>query len=316
MTVLERAKRLRPPMREYAALLEKCFPAQALSSLQSLLVAWEAVADETNVSELTWLTLASILRECSPVGTAQWQYVLPKKEKAKSADPYQAFAAKVDLMCKDMVVRQHMPLGPEAVVHRDDARLCSSVPDGWADLVVTSPPYANNYDYADATRLEMTFFGEVSDWRDLQKAVRTYLVRSCTQHAAPLMPQTSDIVGGPLLRPIQSEISQQCELLSVQREKHGGRKPYHTMIAAYFTDMANFWVTLRRVTAENSLVCLVVGDSAPYGVHIPVDQWLGRLAVAAGFGSYHFEKTRDRNVKWKNRKHRVPLQEGRLWVQG
>jgi hypothetical protein len=31
---------------------------------------------------------------------------------------------------------------------------------------------------------------------------------------------------------------------------------------------------------------------------------------------YVFEKTRDRNIKWKNRKHRVPLCEGRLWVEG
>jgi hypothetical protein len=38
--------------------------------------------------------------------------------------------------------------------------------------------------------------------------------------------------------------------------------------------------------------------------------------MAAGFKAYRFEKTRDRNVKWKNRKHRVPLQEGRLWVEG
>ena len=31
---------------------------------------------------------------------------------------------------------------------------------------------------------------------------------------------------------------------------------------------------------------------------------------------FYFEKTRDRNIKWKNRKHRVPLKEGRLWIRG
>ena len=41
-----------------------------------------------------------------------------------------------------------------------------------------------------------------------------------------------------------------------------------------------------------------------------------KLAIAAGFGNPRFEKTRDRNVKWKNRKHRVPLSEGRFWVEG
>jgi hypothetical protein len=51
-------------------------------------------------------------------------------------------------------------------------------------------------------------------------------------------------------------------------------------------------------------------------VYVPVDKWLGELAIYAGFYSYEFEKLRDRNTKWKNRKHRVPLHEGRLWIKG
>ncbi|EQD27321.1 hypothetical protein B2A_15275, partial [mine drainage metagenome] len=47
----------------------------------------------------------------------------------------------------------------------------------------------------------------------------------------------------------------------------------------------------------------------------PVERWLGELSVSVGFRSYEFEKLRDRNTKWLNRKHRVPLQEGRLWVE-
>jgi hypothetical protein len=73
---------------------------------------------------------------------------------------------------------------------------------------------------------------------------------------------------------------------------------------------------LRPVCKAGSKVCFVVGDSAPYGVYVPAEEWLGRLAVAAGFHGYSFEKIRDRNVKWKNRKHRVPLHQGRLWIEG
>ena len=86
------------------------------------------------------------------------------------------------------------------------------------------------------------------------------------------------------------------------------------MIAAYFLDLAKVWIALRRVTTDDALACFVIGDSAPYGVYVPVDRWLGELALSAGFKSYYFEKIRDRNVKWKNRKHKVPLHEGRLWV--
>ncbi len=88
------------------------------------------------------------------------------------------------------------------------------------------------------------------------------------------------------------------------------------MIIAYFNDLAKVMLELRRVTKEEGKICMVIGDSAPYGVYVPVDRWLGQLAIAAGFDSFCFEKLRDRNTKWKNRKHDVPLQEGRLWING
>jgi hypothetical protein len=88
------------------------------------------------------------------------------------------------------------------------------------------------------------------------------------------------------------------------------------MIVSYFLDMAKVWRRLRAVTAEGVRVCFVVGDSAPYGIHVPVDRWLGELAVASGFKGFRFHKTRDRNVKWKNRKHDFPLHEGHLLVEG
>ena len=219
-------------------------------------------------------------------------------------------------MAQDMLHRQALRHGPKARILNEDARECPSVPPGWAHLVITSPPYANNFDYADATRLEMTFTGEINGWGDLQESVRKYLVRSCSQHVAAIIGETQAIIDQPLLGPIKTEIQEVCSRLAAERENHGGQKPYHTMVAAYFSDMANVWVALRRTVAPGGRVCFVVGDSAPYGIYVPVDRWLGELAVAAGFLSYRFEKTRDRNIKWKNRKHRVPLHEGRLWIEG
>lgn len=316
LSILDQAKKLKGHATGHPKLIEKCFPPQTLSCLDSLQRAWKDKADGSPFSELTWLALASILRECSPVGTAQWQYVLPKKTKAKIIAPYTAFENKVYLMSDDMSIRQKLTHGPKAILYWEDARNCPSVPDEWADLIITSPPYSNNYDYADATRLEMSFFGNIHSWGDLQDAVRKYLIRSCTQHVAKLNGETYNILKDPLLEPIQDELTKTCKRLEMEREKHGGRKSYHTMIAAYFSDMARVWVTLRRIARKNSLVCFVIGDSAPYGIYTPVDRWLGKLALAAGFKSCVFEKIRDRNVKWKNRKHRVPLHEGRLWITG
>ena len=312
--VVEQARRCRGHERTFSPLLSKCYPPDVLVRLDSLRHAVVANDDGSPVSRLTWLVLVAILRECSPVGTAQWQYVLPKKSKAKSLDPFAAFAAKARRFAADMTVRQRTPSGPAGRMLADDARTLASIPDGWADLVITSPPYANNYDYADATRLEMTFLGEIEGWGCLQEKVRRHLVHACTQHVTPLIKNTDRLIADPKVAAISRELRAACDTLATERATHGGKKPYHTMIAAYFRDMAEVWVALRRATATGGLVCFVVGDSAPYGVHVPVERWLGELAVAAGFRAFRFEKTRDRNVKWKNRKHRVPLKEGRLWV--
>lgn len=314
-SILAEAKKVTGSTGRYPPLIVKCFPEVTLQALDKLNAAWRTSSDGTPVSELCWLALAGILRACSPVGTAQWQYVLPRKSKAKVRDPFAAFESQIELMAHDMKLRQRLPVGPAARLLVDDARGCGKVPNDWCDLVVTSPPYANNYDYADATRLEMCFFGEIRGWGDLQTAVRQRLVRACTQHVARYADEAPALLESELLAPIDAEIRSVCTRLAAERENHGGKKPYHTMIACYFLDMAAVWQALRRIARQGATVCFVIGDSAPYGVHVPVERWLGDLAVAAGFKSYRFEKLRDRNTKWKNRKHRVPLHEGRLWVE-
>jgi hypothetical protein len=59
--------------------------------------------------------------------------------------------------------------GPPAFLASSDARTCDGIPDQWANLIITSPPYANNYDYADATRLEMCFWREIDGWAIYKK---------------------------------------------------------------------------------------------------------------------------------------------------
>jgi hypothetical protein len=113
---------------------------------------------------------------------------------------------------------------------------------------------------------------------------------------------------------IAGELAAVCNELAEVRETKGGKKTYHTMVAAYFNDMAEVLQSARRVMASGGTMCFVIGDSAPYGVYVPADVWFARLADSAGFTGSRFEKIRDRNTKWKNRKHTVPLNEGRLWI--
>jgi hypothetical protein len=299
-------------LRNPPALLAKIYPRETLARLSGLRAAVDAGQQGDEIDNLVWLALVAILRICSPVGTAQWQYVLPNKTKARTAEPMEAFARQVGMMASDM--RDMPPSAAQAHVFQEDARIAGSIPDDAIDLVVTSPPYPNNYDYADATRIEMTFLGEVERWRDLQAAVRAYLIRSCSQHMIHYDPEEG--FEAPEIAPIRSELRIAYERLTLERERHRGRKAYDAMVVAYFHDLARTWVMLRRVCRPGARALFIIGDSAPYAVHLPVERWLGELALGAGFNEWSFDKLRDRNIKWKNRKHRVPLHEGILTVGG
>jgi len=296
-----------------APLLVKCFEPETLSRLIGLRDTLARVTTGDPTDQLLWLALVSIIRSCSHVGTAQWQYVLPNRRKARVREPWQAFRDQTTRITQDLRAMSTYDLG-QAEVLQGDARVCALVPDSWATLVITSPPYPNNYDYADAARLEMTFLGDVDSWGDLQAKVRTHLIRSCSQHMKGF--DLGEALASPLLSPIIDELRPVVAELSVLARERKGHKRYDSMVTAYFTDLAETWLALRRACAPDATVCFVIGDSAPYGVYVPAERWLGELARAAGFGFWRFEKMRDRNVKWENRKHRVPLHEGRLWVTG
>ncbi len=295
-------------------LLEKCYTPEVLGDLLGLRDAVQSMPSDDDVGSLVWLALVAIVRRVSHAGTAQWQYVLPNKRKSRTISVRRAFREQIETMASDIEARRSAcPSYPPAAFLTADARSDTQVVADWATHVICSPPYANNYDYADATRLEQTVLGEVSSWSELSP-VRQKLLRSCSQQMVGY--DASEAFSDALLEPIHDELRSVYIALEAQRESHGGRKAYHSMAVAYFHDLARVWSSLRQACAPGATVCFVVGDSAPYGVHLPVERWLGELALSAGFSSWSFEKVRDRNIKWKNRTHTVPLHEGRLWVQG
>ena len=298
-------------------LLGRMYSRNSLASLERLRVSYLKLASNVTTKEtlLLWLGITSILRPCSHGGTAQWQYVLPNKRKNTVKDPFDAFDQFCDQVIEDsfQVLIEGWQKHSSVILH--DARTPLEIQDGF-DLLVTSPPYPNNYDYADATRLEMTFWKEIKDWKDLHSVVRKSLLRSCSQHSAAEKLHLESLLQARELVPILPELKPTCERLAEVRLTKGGKKTYHTMVAAYFLDLSKILINLRSLMQRGCIMCFVIGDSAPYGIYVPAERWLGDLAVAAGFTDYQFEKLRDRNVKWDNRVHKVPLHEGNLWIRG
>jgi ubiquinone/menaquinone biosynthesis C-methylase UbiE len=86
------------------------------------------------------------------------------------------------------------------------------------------------------------------------------------------------------------------------------------MVALYFNDILAVLQQTYRVLKSGSRFYLVLGDSAPYGVHIPTEMFIGQIGLALGFKKQEYIEFRKRGRKWKNnpQRHNVPLHEGVL----
>lgn len=314
--IAKQASTINEPLYDYPELVQKCYDEDNLRKIDQLRKSLERNKDDTPEYKLSWLAFVCILRTLSHAGTATWQYILPSKSKSTVPRALNTYLHQVEIMANDLIVTQNGGAKKLSRIIKHDSREYIEGMNNTIDLIVTSPPYANNYDYADATRLELSVLGDIKRWSDLQDTVRPGLVRSCSQMVSKETERTFEFLEEPILSPIHDEIKDVCCRMKEEREKHGGKKNYYTMIALYFLDLAHTLQYLRIYCKEGSRICFVIGDSAPYGIYVPVDRWLGAIAQSAGFKSYKFSKTRDRNIKWKNRKHRVPLKEGYLWIEG
>lgn len=309
-------------------LVRKCFSNKSLGQLYNLR---EYVKHnfQDPYSSFFNLALSDTLRLCTNVSVG-WPYVSPKKQKKREADVPFTFMKRLELMYEDLlVVKQASLLGKARVILGDArdfgrANMLNApdeyIPDASVDLVISSPPYLNNYDYADRTRLETYFFGFASRWKDITSQVRDKLIMSATTQVKKDSLTPIDILDQRLKEGVTPEIYNQLiqavDCLSKLRLTRSGKKKYDYMVAGYFDDMFQVLKELYRVLKRSSACVLILGDSAPYGVHIPTDTILGEIAIRVGFKGYRTVKLRDRGNKWRNlsQRHCIPLHESMVII--
>jgi hypothetical protein len=299
---------------DYPELVKRCFPSDVLADLTRARVATQlAAAGDKRLWRFLIVGLLAVLRQVATVGTATWQYVLPSRSRRGGPPVREALGRQWAMMASDLewaLARCAKPLA-QAHLMAADARTTTLLGTD-AAACVTSPPYLNNYDYADSTRLELYFLGQAATWRDITQNVRTRLVRSATTQISRRTYGDGIALADELPAGMRGELRERIAAMSEQRASHGGKKDYDVVCAEYFNDMLPVLRHLAQALQPGAPALWIVGDSAPYGVHVPTERFLGELAISVGFSSYAAHELRRRNIKWRNRKHRVPLSESLL----
>ncbi|PIU57126.1 MAG: hypothetical protein COS88_01995, partial [Chloroflexi bacterium CG07_land_8_20_14_0_80_51_10] len=165
-------------------LLHKCYSPENLARLLLIREAISRLDTDSHISDFIRLALTATLRLAAKAGTG-WPYIAPTEyhERVKERNALEAFTTQLWRMYSDLrlVITSTNDTGAECELILGDAReYHPTIESESVDLVLTSPPYLNNYDYADRTRLEMYFFGYANTWRDITVNVREKLMMSAT----------------------------------------------------------------------------------------------------------------------------------------
>lgn len=307
----------------FPELVLKCYSADRLKELYLIRESLAQVADEQQRS-LFKLALTNLLRSAADVATG-WPYIAPGKAKKQTAlSVLPKYREQLHLMYADLLTVIGRAPECRTILLNGDSRMRRTIADGSsnidsiasesAEMAFTSPPYLNNYDYADRTRLETYFFGETKSWRDITEKVRTKLIMSATTQI-----NRGDFQEQPWLsQELQAhlpnsfaELKNKVGELSRLRLTKGGKKSYDIMVAGYFNDMLKVMAEAHRILKRGAPFLLILGDSAPYGVHIPIDTYLGEIGRSLGFKNYTVKELRSRGGKWKAnpQRHTVALRE-------
>lgn len=303
----------------FPELVYKCYHPQTLQQLYTIREAILHSPMDEPLRELLKLALTDVLRDAAAAGTG-WPYIAPNKNTGDKPpkDAWQLFVKTVHNMVRHLYqVGKHHDHDSTILNVLGDSRKRQALDDGQVHLALTSPPYLNNYDYADRTRLEVYFWGLARSWADITTLYRDKLITAATtqivrkQHdLRTAVSEEIRTLAPTLYAALQAAVGE----LSARRLNKGGKKDYDLMVALYFNDLLLVLKETYRMLAANARFYLVLGDSAPYGVHIPTEQWIGELGLALGFRQMEYREFRQRGGKWKAnpQRHTVTLREGLL----
>jgi len=147
--------------------------------------------------------------------------------------------------------------------------------DGAVDLMVTSPPYMNNYHYVRNTRPQLYWLNFISSPRD-QKSLETGNFGQYWQTVRDAAPLSLEFEHHRLEGILQ-------QLRQTRRDKGAyGGPGWANYVTAYFNDCFRFVSVLGRVLAPGGVGVVVIGNSIIQGVNVDTENILGEIAEMQG----------------------------------
>lgn len=145
------------------------------------------------------------------------------------------------------------------------------------DLIITSPPYLNNYHYNRNTRPQLYWLGYAQSPDDLKK-LENLNFGKFWQTVRDL--DSLDLSFSMSNTDIEARL-QILRKLNKEKGPYGGNG-WANYASAYFNDCYRFAEGIRHVLKRGGTALVVIGNSILQGVMIPTDTYFGKIAETIG----------------------------------
>ena len=160
---------------------------------------------------------------------------------------------------------------------------------GSVNLMVTSPPYLNNYHYVRNTRPQLYWLGLISS-PDGQRPLEEKNFGTFWQIA-----REKDHVALAFEHCGLEQMLAGLRKLNGEKGQYGGNG-WANYAASYFNDCDRFLVVVERVLARGGTGVIVVGNSILQGVNVPVQDIIGDIAKMRGLSVEGIYRLRGKRV--------------------
>ncbi len=145
------------------------------------------------------------------------------------------------------------------------------------DLLITSPPYLNNYHYVRNTRPQLYWLGyarQPGDLRGLEEANFGKYWQTVREGAPVTL--NFDLPG--------TDLADRLDALRASNPGKGiyGGAGWANYAASYFNDCHRFALGIKYALRPDGTALIVVGNSILQGITIPTDRYLGQIAESVG----------------------------------
>lgn len=278
--------------------LAKLFTAENLTAIQ-----YASHNVTTAPTHLKPLSVTMFLKACEKACGSQTDGIYKAPTSTKKHIPFQQAlewaAQEFEDDIRSQWYSEHWISTPNAKAHLRSSQDLSNLKPGSVISCITSPPYLNNFDYGEMTRMHLYLLGWCRDWKHISDSIRNHLITNTTtalkgKKAREYQGSARQSLPPSLLPEIDDIVSN----LACERSTRAGKKEYDYLVYPYYSQIARVLSGVLESLKPGARVHWVVADAALYGIHIETHKHTARIMEEIGFKDVKINFLRKRGHRW------------------